>query len=362
VYLLVGVSVAGALLKEKEPRVQAVFFLTLALVVVSALRGTWRKLAPAAAPRSITLRGLLVAGWMAAYLAFILFIGVAAQDLGLETWVTPGLLVVAWLVGTVTFVTGAATRFSRARHRGATAPGGIWSFRALAGVVAEALTLPFRHPVTLLPFLFASGVAYLLRLVIHVEVPVPTDAASAVDVTALWKSMALSIGLNAPFFLFAANATTELVSQYECGLDADLRRAVRRAGSRLPAGLLAMLLQVIGLTVGAILLIIPALILFVRWIFVPHAIVLAQDNALQAFRTSSRVTAGHGWRVFLLLVLIGLWNFSLYRTLSMLPTIGSFLISWLDFSWLAVATTLLYLRGGGPHALSSRDAHLTQVV
>ncbi len=85
-----------------------------------------------------------------------------------------------------------------------------------------------------------------------------------------------------------------------------------------------------------------------RWVFVSHAVLLARDNPLKAFRTSVQVTAGHRWRIAELLIIISAWGVFLRLLAQLIPPVGPYLMSWLDFSWVTVATALLYVRMGGP--------------
>jgi hypothetical protein len=265
------------------------------------------------------------------------------------TLVAGGALAVVWFAGTLAFVVRMITWSFKVKPAPDAASAGVWSVHGLTQLTAEALTLPFRQPLTLLPFLIAVAIQQLLQRGFDLNVPVPaTDDPSAVDLRAMWKQLILSFALNYPVFLFGGEVTSELVAQHELGRRMSLRRSILRAASRMPASLLATTLQLIGMAAGFIFLIIPGLILIVRWIFVSHAVLLARDNAIRAFRTSLQVTAGHGWRIVALFVLIGLWSFVLRRVLQPIPTVGPLVMSWLDFAWITVALTLLYIRAGGP--------------
>ena len=67
----------------------------------------------------------------------------------------------------------------------------------------------------------------------------------------------------------------------------------------------AVLLAALGTLVGAIL-IIPGIYLFVRWYFVPQAVVLERAHGPEALRASGRVVAGGWWRTFALILLVNL--------------------------------------------------------
>jgi hypothetical protein len=65
----------------------------------------------------------------------------------------------------------------------------------------------------------------------------------------------------------------------------------------------AVALAALGILVGAIL-IVPGIYLFVRWYFVPQAVVLEQAHGPSALRASGRVVEGAWWRTLGLIVLV----------------------------------------------------------
>jgi hypothetical protein len=65
----------------------------------------------------------------------------------------------------------------------------------------------------------------------------------------------------------------------------------------------AVVLAALGTLLGAIL-IVPGIYLFVRWYFVPQAVVLEGARARGALRASGRLVEGAWWRTFGLIVLV----------------------------------------------------------
>jgi hypothetical protein len=65
----------------------------------------------------------------------------------------------------------------------------------------------------------------------------------------------------------------------------------------------AVLLAALGILVGAIL-IVPGVYLFVRWYFVPQAVVLEGARGASALRASGRLVEGSWWRTLGLIVLV----------------------------------------------------------
>jgi hypothetical protein len=70
----------------------------------------------------------------------------------------------------------------------------------------------------------------------------------------------------------------------------------------------AVLLAAAGIALG-LLLIVPGIYLFVRWYFVPQAVVLEGARGTAALRASTRLVTGAWWRTFGLVVLVNLLVF-----------------------------------------------------
>jgi hypothetical protein len=66
----------------------------------------------------------------------------------------------------------------------------------------------------------------------------------------------------------------------------------------------AVLLAAAGIALGLLALIVPGIYLFVRWYFVPQAVVLEGDRGVAALQRSSRLTQGFWWRTFGLVALV----------------------------------------------------------
>jgi hypothetical protein len=65
----------------------------------------------------------------------------------------------------------------------------------------------------------------------------------------------------------------------------------------------AVLLAAAGIALG-LLLIVPGIYLFVRWYFVPQAVVIERSTGAGALRASGRLVTGAWWRTFAMVVLI----------------------------------------------------------
>jgi hypothetical protein len=68
----------------------------------------------------------------------------------------------------------------------------------------------------------------------------------------------------------------------------------------------AVVLAAVGIAFGLLLLIVPGIFLFVRWFFVPQAVVIEDARGAGALTASGRVVDGFWWRVFGIVILANL--------------------------------------------------------
>jgi hypothetical protein len=87
------------------------------------------------------------------------------------------------------------------------------------------------------------------------------------------------------------------------GGSAGAREAIVRGFESFRPIFFAVVLAAAGILVGA-LLIIPAVYLFVRWYFVPQAVVIEGAHGAAALRASGRLVQGSWWRSLGLIVLV----------------------------------------------------------
>jgi hypothetical protein len=116
-----------------------------------------------------------------------------------------------------------------------------------------------------------------------------------------------------------------------------------------------ILLVALGVMLGLIALIIPGLILAVRWAVVPQVVVLEKVTGTAALRRSAALVSGQGWFTFLVLLvanlLVGLFGLIFTVPLELaaksadtqaLSLLGQVLGQLFALPMLAVAVTLLY--------------------
>jgi hypothetical protein len=76
----------------------------------------------------------------------------------------------------------------------------------------------------------------------------------------------------------------------------------------LPVVAAAEIISGFGISLGFIALVVPGILLAVRWAVVAQAAALEDEGWIDALRSSRRLTTGHGWHVFGLLLVTGALN------------------------------------------------------
>jgi hypothetical protein len=131
----------------------------------------------------------------------------------------------------------------------------------------------------------------------------------------------------------------------------DLFRRVRPIlGTLIGAGLLAGL----GIAIGLVLLIVPGLYLMTRWAMIAPVVVREHTGIGAAFTRSAELVRGSGWRVFGLVLIVGVLSAVVGSLVSVIlnAVLPEFLGTWLGGTignavvvpFGAIAITLAYLR------------------
>jgi hypothetical protein len=90
------------------------------------------------------------------------------------------------------------------------------------------------------------------------------------------------------------------------GEEPDIGGAFRRAAPAFVPAVLVVLLYALAVVVGFVLLVIPGIWLSVRWYFGAQAVAAEARRGTDAFSRSEQLVQGNWWRVFGILLLIGL--------------------------------------------------------
>ncbi|HEV3071109.1 MAG TPA: hypothetical protein VGY76_06760 [Solirubrobacteraceae bacterium] len=87
----------------------------------------------------------------------------------------------------------------------------------------------------------------------------------------------------------------------------------------LPVVVAAEVMATLGIALGFLALIVPGVLLSLRWAVVAQAAAIEQEGWLPALRRSGHLTRGHYWRIFGLLLLTGLLTAGLMRGAAAIP-------------------------------------------
>jgi len=180
---------------------------------------------------------------------------------------------------------------------------------------------------------------------------------------AAWSLVAFTVGLVGSFWI--AGALVLAVDDVADGrADLSIREVYDRVRPQIVALIVAGILAALGIFVGLLLLIVPGLYLLVRWSVVGPVIVLERLDAGASFSRSANLVRGHGWRIFWLLVVVGLLgglaHGALLGIFGFLPAfwqtwVGGVIADSIVVPFVAACVTVLYRRlAGRPGALASQ--------
>jgi hypothetical protein len=170
------------------------------------------------------------------------------------------------------------------------------------------------------------------------------------DLLASWKLQQL---LQGTVGILAVMAVIHLVAQAVLGRRITPWAGLRAAARHWGRGFLASFLAGLGEGLGFFLLVVPGVILSVRWAFVLPVVILGETGGRSAMNESARLVSGRWWPVcgrlvalFILPILA--WGVLAIITVLMTPkcllqdvSLGFLFSVCLAYSW--VGTTLLYL-------------------
>ena len=131
--------------------------------------------------------------------------------------------------------------------------------------------------------------------------------------------------------------------------------ALRGAARRFPSVALAVTLYWLCIMLGTLFFILPGVYLYVRLFVTPQAVVAEDRTGGEGLSRSSELVEGHWWRVFGVVILIGITGFLLGAILGLpalavgavvgsglLTLLGQILLDAVIYSFAALAGTLLF--------------------
>ncbi len=136
------------------------------------------------------------------------------------------------------------------------------------------------------------------------------------------------------------------------GKHVTLRSVVKTMLPRLPAAANAYMRTGLGIMLGLLVLVVPAVVLFIFWVFVGQAVAIKNLPGRQAMRYSWRLVKGRWWKVFGYSLAFFLVSFSASLLVTLPLGINS-VLHWINAAWeyafpifgiyCTVAMTVLFL-------------------
>jgi len=158
--------------------------------------------------------------------------------------------------------------------------------RVLATYAAQAALVIPAALIVYLPVALFSGVAYE-------------------DGSPLFALLAFVAGAVGSFWLqgVVVGAVADIQDEHR---DESLGSLFAKVGPIVGRLILAGLLAAAGIGIGLLLLVVPGLVLLTLWSLVIPVIVLERTGVMESFGRSRELVRGHAWRVFAIVVLLGI--------------------------------------------------------
>jgi hypothetical protein len=174
--------------------------------------------------------------------------------------------------------------------------------RSLAEIIGEAFDVYQRYPLLFMTLALAVIAPYELAVLAASGVGPLADQAhvrSGVRILLFLLDYALVAPLVSALHVHA-------VMEIGQGDKPRLQQVAARGLRVLPVVAAAVIVAGLGIAAGLLALIVPGIILALRWAVVAQVAAVENEDWLHALRRSGELTRGHYWRIFALLAITGL--------------------------------------------------------
>ena len=217
---------------------------------------------------------------------------------------------------------------------------GLWTFVAI--VIIPEVIIFVLSAVIFIPLVvlggMESGIADFPRFFFSEEFEIEWALHIGMVIALSLVLLVVSLIVNSLMQGALIHAVSEQTVRQTSNFGQSYRFALQRIGNLIGAGLL------VGLAVGlmAITIIgIPVAIYFgVRWSFIFQAILIEGNGITESLSRSSSLVEGNWWRVFGIMLVVGLIVFAISFALSFIPVIGSIIGAVVSTPIMAAAQTL----------------------
>ncbi len=187
--------------------------------------------------------------------------------------------------------------------------------RSVAEIIGEALEIYQRYPLLFLVMALGVIAPYELAvLAITGDGPLVSSAHQNVGVTYLL--LLLDTALVGPLVSALHIHAVVVIGQ---GDTPRLQRVVPRALRVLPVVVAAVVMSALGIGLGFLALIVPGVLLALRWSVVAQVAALENDGWLPSLRRSRELTREHYGHIFALLLITGLLNSAILFGVRVIP-------------------------------------------
>lgn len=237
--------------------------------------------------------------------------------------------------------------------------------RSISEIVDAAFSLYRQH---FLQYVMVTAIAYSPVLVLTLLSPKAMQPQTPSDLLAVVPIYLVSFITMS----LVAGVVARMGSDVYLGRDPDVARTLRDVVPRVPALIIASLLNALLLVIGFVFLVVPGVYVFVRNFAVWPAIVLERVGPFKAFSRSGALSKGHKWHILGTLALsYGIYMVLSWGVLFLMRATGSLVVTVLASSLFNVfaypvvnlVTTVLYydcrIRNEGfdlEHMTSALDA------
>ena len=197
---------------------------------------------------------------------------------------------------------------------------------SIGAVLSGAFSTIGSNPLATLGLSFVLGV--LPSLLFSYFLTGPISSASTVALLGTPGGIALYLGSLALMIICAMLVQATLVRvtvAHALGESASLGSSLGMAMAKILPLLGLTILMVLGLAAGTLLLVIPGIILYFMWIVASPALVAEDIGIIEAFGRSRALTSGHRWKIFGLMLVVGviMWILSAVVGVVVLATGGT---------------------------------------
>ncbi len=182
-------------------------------------------------------------------------------------------------------------------------------------------------------------VFYLAVLMTVIYLALSLSAGLFVSVTNLFYLSAYTIVLEVIIALIGVFVYGMVISHLGSSQNANISSLARQSKSRFFSLLGTLILYSVIVSIGLVAFIVPGIYLLIRLFASPASAVLDKKNPIDALSRSWHMTQGHGWEIFITVLMVGIVLFLISAAFDIVGI--SFISEFFGFSMI-IASVLIY--------------------